>query len=82
MATRKKMTEAEYHQHVGQYNGLCLCCGEIRGGDTEPDAEKYPCRYCKRNCVMGMENAMMNEYLDIVDSEEDGQEEDPLPSGQ
>ena len=61
------MTEEEYLIHIGEYNGICLNCGEIRFGDTEPDAENYPCNECEEDCVMGIENALVCEHITIAE---------------
>ena len=60
-----KMTESEYHQHVSDSDGVCLACGEWRS-DCEPDAEGYPCESCGEAQVMGVENALIEERIDIV----------------
>lgn len=60
------MSEAEYHEHNNLYSGVCLSCGEIRIGDTEPDAEGYPCEHCEAPRVIGLEQALMLGYLEIV----------------
>jgi hypothetical protein len=63
------MSEDEYSEHTDEYNGLCLACGAIREGSTEPDAENYPCEDCGQNKVVGMENALVMGLIEF--SEED-----------
>ena len=53
------MTERTYQRHCAKYNGLCTKCGAIRHGETEPDAEGYPCHKCETNSVVGIETAMI-----------------------
>ncbi len=60
------MTEAEYQAHVDAYDGVCLACGEMRYGDTEGDAEGYPCDSCGKDKVMGIENAMIEGRIVFV----------------
>jgi hypothetical protein len=73
MTLPKKMTEAEYEEHRETNSGLCLACGEIKFGDTEPDAENYECDSCGEHQVQGIENAMVDGNIEIVEiSEEEG----------
>ena len=64
---KKVMTEDEYQGHVSNMDGLCLGCGEIRGGDTEGDAEGYPCTACGENKVVGIENALVMGKIEITE---------------
>lgn len=54
-----KITMTEFLEWQDEYNGICLECGAIRFGDTEPDAEEYHCDNCGKDKVQGMENAMI-----------------------
>lgn len=67
---KKKMTEAEYLELCESSSGVCTKCGEIRHGDTEPDAEDYPCEACGEDKVQGIENAMIDGNIEIVDEAE------------
>lgn len=62
----KKMTEEEYRKHIDSSDGLCINCGEITYGDTEPDAENYQCNECFENALTGIENALVSGYIEIV----------------
>jgi hypothetical protein len=70
---QKKFTcsESEYHQHVNDYDGICLKCGEWKFGSVEPDAEGYACEEedCRALAVMGAENAMIGGHLEITNDE-------------
>ena len=59
------ITEDEYHELQESYSGICLKCGEFREGDTEPDAEGYPCDSCGENAVQGIENALIAGNVEI-----------------
>lgn len=61
------MTAEEYQDHVDSMDGLCLKCGEIRFGSTEPDAENYPCDSCGEDAVQGIENALIADNIEIVE---------------
>ena len=50
------VSEEDYHERD---NGICLACGEIRYGSTEPDACNYPCDACGENQVYGLEEALL-----------------------
>lgn len=62
-----KMTSEEYLSHCEDYDGVCTQCGAIRYGDTEPDAEEYNCDECGLDAVQGIENAMIDGNIIIVD---------------
>ncbi len=65
-----EMTVEEYQEHVDSDDGYCTVCNEVtRFGDTEPDAEKYPCPDCNGNTCMGIELAMVAGHIDIVDDD-------------
>jgi hypothetical protein len=63
------LTTEEYEQHVDNSDGVCLACGEVRWGDTEPDAEGYPCEACGEDQVMGIENALIEARIQISGDE-------------
>lgn len=48
-----KVTVSDLQEMDDSYSGLCLNCGEWRWGDTEPDAQKYPCESCGMDKVYG-----------------------------
>lgn len=62
----KELTEEEYHEHCNEYNGLCIKCGEINYGFTEPDAREYDCDECGEKTVMGIEEALLMGYIRVV----------------
>lgn len=64
-----EMTEDEYHEHCSSDDGICIECGEIQDGGVEPDAEGYECGSCGAMAVMGIENALLDGRITIVDSE-------------
>lgn len=64
-----KITEAEYEELCETSSGVCLACWEIAHGDTEPDAENYPCESCGKDKVQGIENAMVDGNVQITDDE-------------
>ncbi len=62
-----KMSEQEYQEHCNDNDGVCLACGAIRYGDTEPDAEEYPCEECGEDKVSGMENSLITGDVEVTD---------------
>ena len=44
--------------------GICLACGEEAWG-VEPDAECYECESCGEHEVMGNENAVISDLVDV-----------------
>ena len=47
------------------YSGICISCQKVKWGDTEPDAEDYPCEHCGKNKVQGIENLLICGLIDI-----------------
>jgi len=64
-----EMTESEYEDYCESSCGVCLACGEIKEGDCEPDAEGYECDSCGEMQVQGIENALVDGKIEIVDEE-------------
>lgn len=54
-----RCTEAEYHRHVNDSDGLCLACGGWTCGGVEPDARRYPCELCDMEKVYGAEEVLL-----------------------
>ena len=64
------LTEEAYEEHCESYDGYCTKCDQItRFGETEPDAQHYPCPECETNSVVGIEMALIQG--DIEFSEDD-----------
>ena len=61
------ISEDDYQQALENYSGICGECGELRHGDTEPDAEDYPCDSCGENAVVGIENALLSGVVHFAD---------------
>ena len=45
--------------------GICLACGEI-GQCAEPDAKNYTCDWCGCETVYGIEEAVIEGYINEV----------------
>lgn len=63
-----QMTEEDYRELVDCYGGVCLACGAFKYGDTEPDAESYPCNECDAKRVQGIENALIAGNIELIGS--------------
>ena len=60
------VTEDRYHEACEGYEGWCDVCGDFTRGETEPDAEKYPCPLCESlNTVCGAEQALLMGKFEI-----------------
>lgn len=72
-----KLTTAKFEQHVRDNDGYCVKCKKVTTyGEVEPDAEEYTCDKCGEEAVLGMESAMMLDYIEInEDAEEDEDDE-------
>lgn len=63
------LTEAEWEEHRGNYDGLCVACGSWTSGGVEPDARKYHCELCEADAVFGAEEVLLYGHVEIVDEE-------------
>lgn len=55
------IAEAEENTFGLGNTGICVGCGEDRGG-CEPDARRYPCESCGRDLVFGAEEIILCGY--------------------
>jgi hypothetical protein len=62
----KRITEAEYSEHVESYDGLCLACGEWTFGDVEPDTRNRKCESCGERRVFGTEQALIMQEIEFI----------------
>ena len=58
-------TVDEYKQKSAHNKGICLYCGRWQN-DVEPDATNLTCFACGMPEVMGAEQALLENRLDIV----------------
>jgi len=59
------VTNGAYQRACDQYKGFCTTCKKFTRRETEPDAENYPCPKCKKNTVMGAEQALLTFAIDL-----------------
>jgi hypothetical protein len=64
-----KISLAEYRRHCADYDGYCTHCKEINPGGHEPDAMGYLCDECNMPESMGVETAMIMEYITIIEED-------------
>ena len=64
-----KITEDEFTLHAGEYDGICLTCGDWTVGGVEPDAEGYRCTVesCQQLTVMGAEQALLSGHIEFTE---------------
>lgn len=55
----------EYEEALDQYMGWCTACQALTRENTEPDAEGYDCPECGQDTVMGVEEALVTEELEV-----------------
>lgn len=60
-----RMTEGTYRRLVADYAGICTACRYI--ADDARDAVSHTCNHCGANRVMGVEQALIFDLLEIVD---------------
>lgn len=70
-----KMTTEQYEEHVENNSGYCKECDAITSDEVEPDAEGYECPECGNMSVMGTENALLLEHIEITDDLEEVEED-------
>lgn len=61
----RKLTVAEYHHARNEYRGFCTTCDAVTTDNVEPDAEEYTCEECESPTVMGIENALMEDLIEV-----------------
>lgn len=66
-----KLTTARYEEAQENNEGFCTRCETFTCDDVEPDADGYDCPECQNPTVMGAENALIYEHLEITDEEDD-----------
>lgn len=54
-----------------EYSGLCLACGSVKSGDTEPDAKRYECETCGEKKVYGSHWLPYCLKVEITDEKEE-----------
>lgn len=51
----------------GENQGFCVNCDSFTvSSGVEPDAENYQCPACGAKVVVGVDNAVLKEYLEII----------------
>lgn len=61
-----QLTDEQFKMHCRDYDGYCTVCDDItRWGDTEPDAEGYPCEECGEDSCYGIEQAMILGHVEV-----------------
>lgn len=64
-----KLSQADYHEACNEYAGYCTTCKAVTNeSGVEPDAEEYMCDECGEFTVMGIEQALILDYLEITDA--------------
>lgn len=66
-----KLSMEDYLELSDSSGGVCLACSELIFGGIEPDAENYSCEYCGEDQVQGIENALIEGNVDVMDVEEE-----------
>lgn len=71
--TRFKFSTSEeiYREHVQDYSGFCIGCGEQHDDNCEPDARKYQCSSCQQALVYGTEELLVMGYIAFNEGEEE-----------
>ncbi len=61
-----RMTGGCYRRLYDDMTGVCTVCHQL-ADDVEPDAMNYKCQSCGMPAVMGLEQALLLDDLEIVD---------------
>jgi hypothetical protein len=60
------ITQEDFQEHIDSDDGFCLECNAFtRFGDTEPDAENYPCDECGHDSCLGAEQALIEGLIEF-----------------
>ena len=66
MATPKlTITVSEYLRLRDEDEGYCTRCRAFTTSGVEPDAEGFPCEVCGHRTVIGAEDALIRELIDV-----------------
>lgn len=58
----------DFHAHVERNNGYCKNCDEItRFSGVEPDAREYDCPQCGQKTLYGIEQALIEGFIEPAD---------------
>ena len=60
-----RIQECDYLEACEAYQGFCTTCESFTRECTEPDAEGYDCPECCEHTVMGAEQALLLDLLEI-----------------
>lgn len=66
-----KMTTKQYETHCSDNSGYCSNCDAMTASEIDLDSEGENCPECDRSTVMGIENALIYEHVEISDEEDD-----------
>lgn len=67
-----KISFDQFNEAVDGYSGYCTYCGKITtSSGVEPDAQGYHCEECGNDKVIGMEQALLYEHIQITEDEEE-----------
>jgi len=62
------MNEEKVRMHQDEMDGFCIDCGEITHGGVEPDAIGRKCEFCGEEKVVGMETAILYDWIIVSES--------------
>jgi hypothetical protein len=60
-----KIDENEYNELQDANGGICIYCKGLVWEGCEPDAREYKCQECENNTIYGIEEALLEGYIDI-----------------
>ena len=60
------MTTQEFADESDNHSGYCVACGEVTSDCCEPDARRYECPVCEKKTVFGMDESLLNGFIDIT----------------
>ncbi len=66
-----KLTQERYQELTDDNAGYCKHCDAIRNENVEPDADGYDCDECGKPEVMGVENALIYEHIEITEEDDE-----------
>jgi hypothetical protein len=63
------ITTGDLHDAIDGDMGWCTTCQAFTRGNTEPDAENYPCEVCGEDSVFGAEQSLLCGLLPLSEDE-------------
>jgi hypothetical protein len=66
MKNKMHMSETDFRDYDHDHAGYCIACNDITQFSCEPDAMGYNCPECNQPKVMGVEMALVMDFIVVI----------------